>query len=148
MGNVKSSKFHRLLRYGIECHKRKKRLRCRIVSLIIKLVYKADIPLNTDIDKSVWFCHSGFGTVINQRAVICADVVVQHRVTIGELFEDGGAPFIKNNVYIGAGAILLGDVTIGENAKIGAGAVVVKDVPKNATVVGNPARIILHDKKE
>ncbi|MBQ8780995.1 MAG: serine acetyltransferase [Oscillospiraceae bacterium] len=145
---MKTNRFHKLLHYGMKCHKKGRKLSRRIIGLLIKLVYKADIPLGTDIDETVWFCHSGFGTVINPRAVIGADTVIQHRVTIGELSDNGGAPIIEKNVYIGAGAIILGDITVGENAKIGAGAVVVKDVPKNSTAVGNPARIILHDEKE
>ena len=52
------------------------------------------------------------------------------------------SPVLGNNVYIGAGAKIIGGITIGNNVKIGAGSVVVKNVPDNCTVVGNPARII------
>lgn len=55
---------------------------------------------------------------------------------------------MQKDVFIGAGAILLGDIVIGEKSKIGAGAVVISNIPPNATVVGNPARIILHDSEE
>ncbi|MFD1029476.1 serine O-acetyltransferase [Paraburkholderia sabiae] len=56
-----------------------------------------------------------------------------------------GAPVIQNDVLIGAGACVLGPVTIGRGARIGANAVVLTDVPENATAVGNPARILRRD---
>ena len=67
-------------------------------------------------------------------------IVVQHRVTIGEIGDD--TPTIGDEVYIGAGAIIIGGVTIGNKAKIGAGALVLNDVPEACTAVGVPARII------
>lgn len=67
--------------------------------------------------------------------------VIQHSVTIGEL-DTHDAPVIEENVYIGARAMILGDITIGKNSKIGAGAIVLTDVPPNCTAVGVPARII------
>ena len=67
--------------------------------------------------------------------------VIQHSVTIGEL-DTHDAPGIEENVYIGARAMILGDITIGKNSKIGAGAIVLTDVPPNCTAVGVPARII------
>ena len=71
--------------------------------------------------------------------------IYQH-VTVGIKghYERGGAQF-GDNVLIGAGANIIGAIHIGSNVKIGAGAVVTHDVPDNCTVVGNPARIILHD---
>lgn len=63
-------------------------------------------------------------------------------------FANRGVPVVQKDVFIGAGAILLGDIVIGEKSKIGAGAVVISNIPPNATVVGNPARIILHDSEE
>lgn len=79
------------------------------------------------------------GTVVNEDTFIGENVIIQHHVTIGRI-ERGGVPRIGNGVSIGAYAIILGDIDIGENAKIGAGAVVTKSVPANVTVVGNPAR--------
>lgn len=61
---------------------------------------------------------------------------------IGERDENHKSPLICENVFIGAKAIILGDITIGENSKIGAGAVVTKDVPADSTVVGNPGIIL------
>ena len=63
-----------------------------------------------------------------------------HGVTIAG--KGGAFPVIKDNVYIGCGACILGGVTIGRNAVIGANAVVTKDIPDNAVVVGNPSKVI------
>jgi serine O-acetyltransferase len=89
----------------------------------------------------VWFCHNGFGVVINRNCKILGGVI-QHSVTIGEVDDGGKSPMIHKGVFIGARAVLLGDITIGENTKIGAGAVVLKDVPANCLAVGIPARTI------
>ena len=67
---------------------------------------------------------------------------MQHSVTIGDLQTDGHVPRVGENVFIGARAIVIGDVNVGNNVKIGAGSVVLKDVPNNCTVVGVPARIV------
>ena len=66
--------------------------------------------------------------------------VIQHCVTIGEL-NTHDAPVIEENVFIGARAMILGNITVGKNSKIGAGAVVNTDVPPNCTAVGVPAKI-------
>lgn len=71
---------------------------------------------------------------------------MQH-VTIGSNFinkkENGGAPIIGDNVFIGAGAKIIGKIKIGNNVNIGAGCIVVTDIPDNVTVVMNKPRIIL-----
>ena len=83
----------------------------------------------------------GHGTIINKFSVIGENCTIYHGVTIGGL-ENEWPPKIGDNVYIGCGAKILGNIRIGNNVKIGAGAVVVHDVPDNATVVGVPAKII------
>lgn len=85
----------------------------------------------------------GFGTVINGSAVIGSNCTILHNVTIGG--GHGGSPVIGDNVYIGAGAIIIGCVHVGNNVKIGAGAIVVDDVPDNCTVVCEKARILKHN---
>ena len=118
-------------------------LLCRILSRWIKWYYHCDIPYTIDIN-GVFFCHSGFGVVINPNVIIGEGTTIQHDVTIGSRddIQDTRAPKIGKNVYIGAKATIIGNILIGDNAKIGAGAVVVSDVPKGATAVGVPARII------
>lgn len=82
----------------------------------------------------------GIGTLINYASHIGDNCTVLHNVTIGA--GHGGAPTLGNNVYVGAGAIIIGKVRIGDNVKIGAGAIVVNDVPSNSTVVSDKARVI------
>lgn len=72
--------------------------------------------------------------------------IIYHQVTIGVINNQNGSPQIGKNVFIGAGAKILGPIKVGNNAKIGANAVVLCDVPENATAVGVPARIIISNK--
>ena len=91
------------------------------------------------------------GIVIGETAIVGDDCIIFHGVTLGGLSSkkinkinnNKRHPTIKNNVLLGAGAKLLGDITIGENVKVGANAVVLNDIPENAIAVGAPARIIV-----
>lgn len=80
------------------------------------------------------------GVVINGDVRGGRDVKIEHQVTIGA--EKRQAPILGNDVFVGAGAKIIGSVTIGDGARIGANAVVVKDVQPNTTVVGIPARAV------
>ena|SRR5690606_15981617 len=93
---------------------------------------------------SIW--HGG-GLVIHPDTVIGSNFTVRQCTTIGIKQEADGsyssrAPVIGDNVDIGCNSVIIGDITIGDHVKIGAGTVVVKNIPGNATVVGNPARVI------
>ena len=83
----------------------------------------------------------GYGTVINGACKIGRNCTVLQNVTIGT--NNKGCPIIGDYVYIGAGAILIGNIKVGNNVKIGAGAVVVDNVPDNCTVVGSKAKVIM-----
>lgn len=80
------------------------------------------------------------GVVINRLVRGGENIYVEHQVTIGA--DRGTSPVLGSNIFIGAGAKILGPVTIGDGARIGANAVVVKDVPPYATVVGVPAKVV------
>lgn len=80
------------------------------------------------------------GVVINGRVTGGHTVLIEHQVTIGA--ERGKSPVLGNEIFIGAGAKVVGSVTVGNGARIGANAVVVKDVPALATVGGVPARVL------
>ncbi|MES2500952.1 MAG: serine O-acetyltransferase [Pseudomonadota bacterium] len=94
------------------------------------------------------FIDHGMGVVIGETAVIGDDCTLYHGVTLGGTSWNKGKrhPTLEQGVVIGAGAKVLGPITIGKNAKIGSNAVVVKDVPENATAVGIPARILEEEK--
>jgi serine O-acetyltransferase len=89
----------------------------------------------------------GMGVVIGETAVIGDDVYLYHQVTLGGTSSERGKrhPTIGNNVIVGAGAKILGDITVGDGARVGANAVVVQPVAPGETVVGIPARPVERD---
>lgn len=113
----------------------------RLVTKFIRLVFSAEIPASCTIGKNFQFKHGALGVVLHDNLTIGDNCVVYQNVTIGGR-EHHGTPKVKDNVYIGAGACILGNVTVGSNSKIGANAVVLCDVPAGATVVGIPAKEI------
>lgn len=94
-----------------------------------------------------FFIDHGTGVVIGETAVIGDNVTIYQGVTLGGTGKDTGKrhPTIGNNVMIGAGAKVLGPLTIGDNSKIASGAVVLNDIPPNSTAVGVPARVVKRD---
>ncbi|MEM0913163.1 MAG: serine acetyltransferase [Planctomycetota bacterium] len=106
------------------------------------VVTGCDIPLNAQLGGGVAMPHAN-GIVIHPRAVVGVNLLIQHQVTIGmKRHDDPRLPIIGDGVELGAGAKVLGPITIGDGAVIGANAVVVRDVPAGAIAVGIPARVI------
>ncbi|MFA6142206.1 MAG: serine O-acetyltransferase [Candidatus Omnitrophota bacterium] len=97
-----------------------------------------------------FFIDHGMGVVIGETTIIGDDVLLYQGVTLGGTGKERGKrhPTIGNNVVIGAGAKVLGNITIGDNSYIGSNAVVIKDVPPNSTVVGIPGRITKQEGKK
>lgn len=91
-----------------------------------------------------FFIDHGMGVVIGETAEIGHDCTLYHGVTLGGTTWKKGKrhPTLGRNVVVGAGAKILGPITIGDNARIGSNSVVVKDVPAGATVVGIPGRVV------
>lgn len=92
-----------------------------------------------------FFIDHGMGIVIGETSEIGDDVSIYHGVTLGGTTWNKGKrhPTLKNNVVVGAGAKILGPITISEGARIGCNAVVVKDIPEGATVVGVPGHVVV-----
>jgi serine O-acetyltransferase len=90
-----------------------------------------------------FFIDHGMGVVIGETAIVGDNVLLYQGVTLGGTGKETGKrhPTLGNNVVVGGGAKILGNITIGDNTYIGANAVVIKNVPSNATVVGIPGRI-------
>jgi serine O-acetyltransferase len=90
-----------------------------------------------------FFIDHGMGVVIGETAEIGENVTLYHGVTLGGTSwkKEKRHPTLGNNVVVGAGAKILGPITIGDNTRIGANSVVVKDVPPNSVVVGVPGRV-------
>ena len=91
-----------------------------------------------------FFIDHGMGVVIGETAVIGADVTLYHGVTLGGVSLEKGKrhPTLEDRVVVGAGAKILGAITIGSGSRIGANAVVVKSVPPNSVVIGIPGQIV------
>jgi serine O-acetyltransferase len=89
----------------------------------------------------------GMGVVIGETSIVGDDCTIYQGCTLGGTGKEKGKrhPTILNNVTIGAGARILGNITIGENSRVGAGSVVLRDIPDNSTVVGVPGHIVLRD---
>ncbi len=96
-----------------------------------------EIHPGAEIGKNFFIDH-GTGVVIGETTIIKDNVMLYHGVTLGGTGKEKNKrhPTIEDNVTIGAGALILGNITIGANSLIGAGAIVLKDVPPNSTVVG------------
>lgn len=115
----------------------------RIIMGLNQIITNIDIHPEAVIGRRVFIDH-GTGVVIGQTAIIEDDVLIYQGVTLGGVSLVNGKrhPTVKRGAVIGAGAKILGNITIGENAKIGANSVVVKNVPDSSTAVGIPARVI------
>ncbi|MGQ9618375.1 MAG: serine O-acetyltransferase [Candidatus Aminicenantia bacterium] len=131
--------LHRLAHF---LWKNKLKLIARFVSFANRFLTGVDIHPGAKIGRRVFIDH-GSGVVIGETAQIGDDVLIYQGVTLGgtSLEKKKRHPTIGNNVLIGAGAIILGPIKVGDNARIAAGSVVVRDVPSNTTAVGVPARI-------
>ncbi len=121
----------------------------RAISQLARFVTGIEIHPGARIGKRFFVDH-GMGVVIGETAVIGDDVLLYQGSTLGGtgIVKGKRHPTIGNNVVVGAGAKVLGNITIGDNSYIGANAVVVKDVPPNSTVVGVPGRITKQDGKK
>lgn len=124
-------------------------LMARLISQISRFFTGIEIHPGAQIGKGLFIDH-GMGVVIGETAIIGDNVLLYQGVTLGGTGLEKGKrhPTIGNNVVIGAGAKILGNITVGDNSYIGANAVVVKDVPANSTVVGVPGRITKQDGKK
>jgi serine O-acetyltransferase len=120
----------------------------RMLSHIGRWFTGIEIHPGATIGRRVFIDH-GMGVVIGETAIIEDDCTLYHGVTLGGTSWNKGKrhPTLKQGVVIGAGAKILGPITIGRGAKIGSNAVVVKDVPAKATAVGIPARIVEEEGK-
>lgn len=124
------------------------KLLARIVSQRTRKKTGIEIHPGAKIGARLFIDH-GMGVVIGETAEIGDDVTLYQDVTLGGTGKETGKrhPTLGNNVLVGVGASVLGNVTIGDGAKIGGGAVVVEDVPPNSTVVGIPGRVVRRDGK-
>lgn len=121
----------------------------RLLSQLGRFFTGIEIHPGARIGKRFFIDH-GLGVVIGETTIIGDDVLLYQGSTLGGtgIVQGKRHPTIGNNVVVGAGAKVLGNIVIGDNTYIGANAVVVKDVPPNSTVVGIPGRITKQDGKK
>ena len=121
----------------------KLKLIARIFSHLARILTGIEIHPGAQIGRRFFIDH-GMGVVIGETAIIGDDCTLYHGVTLGGTTWKKGKrhPTLKNNVVIGAGAKVLGPITLGNNSKVGSNAVVVTDIPNDSTAVGIPAKII------
>lgn len=118
----------------------------RISSQITRFITGVEIHPGATIGHRFFIDHA-MGVIIGETTVIGDDVTLYQGVTLGGTGNETGKrhPTLDDNVLVGVGASVLGNITIGKNSKVGGGAVVVNDVPPNCTVVGIPGHIVVRD---
>lgn len=140
--------FHAVFSHRIAhgLYRRKLRLPARMISQVSRFFTNIEIHPGATIGRRFFIDH-GAGVVIGETAIIGDDVLMYHQVTLGgtSLSKSKRHPTIGNNVLLGMGAKVLGNITVGDGARIGANAVVTRDVPPDTTVVGVPGRILVQD---
>lgn len=121
----------------------------RALSSVARAVTGVDIHPEAQIGRRVFIDHAT-GVVIGQTAQVGNDVIIFHGVTLGGVAMTPGKrhPTVGDHVMIGAGAKVLGPITVGTGVKIGANAVVVKDVPCGNVAIGVPARLLPKPEKD
>jgi len=121
-------------------------LLARWLSQVARFLTGIEIHPGAKIGRRLFIDH-GLGVVIGETAVVGDDVTLYQGVTLGGTGKEHGKrhPTIEENVVIGGGAKVLGNITVGRNCRIGAGSVVLRNVPENSTVVGVPGHIIFRD---
>jgi serine acetyltransferase len=108
--------------------------------LVSEWLLGIEIPASTSVGPGLRLRH-GVGIVVNPAVVIGADVMIRQNVTLGNRLAEDDCPVIEDGVELGAGAVVIGAVTIGRGARIGAGAVVVKDVPAGGVAINASTEI-------
>jgi serine O-acetyltransferase len=138
------SGFHAIVLHRINSvlHKAKIPLLPRILSQIGKFITGIEIHPGAQIGKGLFIDH-GMGVVIGETTILGTNVTLFQGVTLGGTGKEKGKrhPTLGNNVVVGTGAKILGNIKIGDNVNVGANAVVIRDVPPNSTVVGVPGRV-------
>lgn len=116
----------------------------RLISQISRFITGVEIHPGAQIGKRLFIDH-GMGIVIGETAIIGDDCLIYHQVTLGGMSskDEKRHPTLGNNVMVGTGAKILGNIHIGDKAKIGANCIVIHDVEAGKTVVGVPGEVLI-----
>jgi serine O-acetyltransferase len=151
--SVWSAYFHYPGLKAIRWHRRTRRLYqgghlflARSISQLVRHRTGIEIHPGATIGEGLFIDH-GMGVVIGETSVIGRNVTIYQGVTLGGTGKERGKrhPTIEDNVVVGVGATVLGNITIGKGSRVGGGAVVVNNVPANCTVVGVPGRVVVRE---
>jgi serine O-acetyltransferase len=128
--------------------KRKLYYPARQLSQLARFMTGIEIHPGAQIGHRLFIDH-GMGVIIGETTILGDDVTLYQGVTLGGTGKEKGRrhPTIGNKVFIGAGAKVLGNISVGKNCRIGAGSVVLRDIPEDSTVVGVPGHIVYRDGK-
>ncbi len=137
---VKALFWHRIAHFF---YRMKFKLVGEMISYFVRMVHGIEIHSNATIGKRLFIDH-GMGVVIGETTVIGDDCLIYQGATLGGTGKEHKKrhPTLGNNVMVGAGAKILGNITIGNNVKIGANTVVLRDVPDGETIVGPKGQVI------
>lgn len=133
-----------LYRLGNICYKKHIPIIPKVSKALIYLVFNSVVLYTAEIDRESRFAYGSMSVVVHSRAKIGKRVVIGQNCTIGRSLDPEDIPIIGDDVYISAGARIIGKISVGNNVIIGANAVVNKDVPDNTIVAGVPAKVIRH----
>ena len=134
-----------IYRVGHWCYERGIPFVPQLAYYLIYLLCRAVIPMSAEIGKGVELAYGGLGIVLHERTKIGRYVTLGHDVTIGGRSRRWGVPVVEDRCVIGAGAKLLGPISVGHESVIGANAVVLDDVPPNSVMAGMPAHVVRRD---
>ncbi len=123
-------------------------LMARLLSQVSRFLTGTEIHPGARLGRRFFIDHA-LSVVIGETAIVGDDVTLYQGVTLGGTGKEHGKrhPTLLDNVVVGSGAKILGNITVGHNCRIGAGSVVLRNVPDNSTVVGVPGHIILREGK-
>ena len=114
-------------------------------TIALRVLCGADIPRGVRIGPGLRIAHGGSGLVVHPKTSVAAGCVLFQGVTLGVSGRDLSPPVLKDRVYVGANAVIVGGVTLGYRSRVGANAVVRADVPDYSTAVGTDGRVVVRD---
>jgi len=120
----------------------------RWLSQVARLLTGIEIHPGAKLGRRLFIDH-GMGVVIGETSIVGDDVTLYQGVTLGGTGKEHGKrhPTLEDNVVVGGGAKILGNIVVGKNCRIGAGSVVLRNVPAESTVVGVPGHIVFREGK-
>ena len=137
-----------LYRIGNFFHRHHLKVLGKFITYCNRILFSVWLPSSCTIGKKFSIGYWGLGSVIHSNARIGDRCLVAQNVTIGKNLANRDVPVIGNDVYIGTGSVIFGEITIGNNVIIGANSVINKSIPDNCTVAGNPFHILKENRQE